>query len=358
MAQISLCMIVKNEHDTIARCLESVKGAVDEIIIVDTGSSDDTKEIARAYTEKIYDFPWQDDFSAARNRAFSYATRDFVMWLDADDVLEDAAALAGFKKSVLNEFDVAMAPYHAAFDAQGMPSFTYYRERILRRSMGFKWEGAVHEAIVPRGRIVYADFAVRHEKPAGKAGDPFRNLRIYEGLRKKGHTFSARERFYYGRELRTAGRFEEAAVQLRSVIADEGAWLENRIEACVDLSACLQSIGNMEGAMHALCESLALCTPRAPVACALGKCFLEKDCLQAARFWYEAALTLKDDERSGAFVQREYSGYIPLMQLCVIYDRLGEKEKARAFNERAAQLRPEDPAVEHNRRYFQSILKG
>ena len=78
MITISLCMIVKNEERILARCLDSVKDLVDEIIIVDTGSADATKRIAAEYTDKIYDFTWIDDFSAARNFAFSKATGDYI----------------------------------------------------------------------------------------------------------------------------------------------------------------------------------------------------------------------------------------------------------------------------------------
>src|SRR5699024_3683098 len=124
---------------TLARCLDSVKEAVDEIIIVDTGSKDETREIARRYTPHVYDFFWKDDFSAARNESFAHATRDFLLWLDADDVVENAEALVRFKRDVLDGLDVVMAPYHVAFDAQGNPTFTYYRERILRAGMGFRW---------------------------------------------------------------------------------------------------------------------------------------------------------------------------------------------------------------------------
>lgn len=70
MISVSLCMIVKNEEDVLERCLKSVAGLVDEIIIVDTGSTDRTREIATHFTNQIFDFPWQDDFSAARNEAF------------------------------------------------------------------------------------------------------------------------------------------------------------------------------------------------------------------------------------------------------------------------------------------------
>ena len=80
-------MIVKNEEDVLARCLQSLQPVVDEIIIVDTGSSDKTKEIAAQYTQHVYDFLWIDDFSKARNFAFSKATQQYCMWVDADDII-------------------------------------------------------------------------------------------------------------------------------------------------------------------------------------------------------------------------------------------------------------------------------
>ena len=134
MVTISLCMIVRNEEAVLARCLDSVSKAVDEIILVDTGSEDRTKEIAKRYTCHIYDFPWVDDFSAARNFSFSKATMEYCMWLDADDVLldEDAKALMHLKETLDPSVRVVMLPYQIAFDAEGKPTFSYYRERLIR----------------------------------------------------------------------------------------------------------------------------------------------------------------------------------------------------------------------------------
>lgn len=87
MITLSLCMIVKDEEDVLRRCLDSVKEIVDEIIIVDTGSTDKTKLIASEFTDKIFDFKWCDDFSKARNFSFSKATKEYIIWLDADDVI-------------------------------------------------------------------------------------------------------------------------------------------------------------------------------------------------------------------------------------------------------------------------------
>lgn len=85
MATISLCMIVKNESAVLARCLDSIADLMDEIIIVDTGSTDNTKEIAAQYTSRIYDFKWTSDFSAARNFSFSKATMEYIYTADADE---------------------------------------------------------------------------------------------------------------------------------------------------------------------------------------------------------------------------------------------------------------------------------
>ena len=74
MITVSLCMIVKNEEDVLARCLQSAAGVADEIIVVDTGSTDRTKEIARREGAKVFDYPWADDFAAARNYSFDQAT--------------------------------------------------------------------------------------------------------------------------------------------------------------------------------------------------------------------------------------------------------------------------------------------
>lgn len=88
MKLLSLCMIVKNEEKLLSRCLESVKTLVDEIIIVDTGSTDQTKAIAQEYTEHVYDFIWINDFAAARNESLKYATGKWILILDADEYIE------------------------------------------------------------------------------------------------------------------------------------------------------------------------------------------------------------------------------------------------------------------------------
>ena len=108
MITISLCMIVKNEEEVLDRCLSSIADLMDEIIIVDTGSTDRTKEIARRYTSKIYDFTWTGNFADARNYSFSKASAQYIYCADADEVLdaENHAKFRLLKKGLLPEIDI------------------------------------------------------------------------------------------------------------------------------------------------------------------------------------------------------------------------------------------------------------
>lgn len=355
MCTISLCMIVKNEEAVLGRCLESVAALVDEIIIVDTGSTDATKEIARQFTDKLFDFLWVDDFAAARNFSFDQASGDYCMWLDADDVIaeDDRARFRAMREQFLPETDVVMMPYHTAFDLQGQPTFTYYRERVVRNEARFRWAGAVHEAITPAGEIRWSDAAVSHKKVG--AGDPDRNLRIYEAQLAAGKALDPRNQFYYARELWYHSRFEEAAKVLTAFLDSGAGWLENQIEACRLLSRCMTALGRDGDALSALLRSLTLDTPRAEVCCDMGGWFLARKQWRQAAFWYELALTRKRDDTSGAFVSPDCYGYLPAIQLCVCWYHLGDVEKAKAFNELAASFHPEDPSVLQNRTFFSSL---
>ena len=328
MVSVSLCMIVKNEEDVLERCLKSVAGLVDEIILVDTGSTDRTREIATRFTDQIFDFPWQDDFSAARNDSFSHASMDYCMWLDADDVLleEDQRAFLALKEALEPTVSVVMAPYHTGFDESGRVTFSYYRERLIKNRAGMTWMGAVHEAITPTGKIQYADFAVTHRKV--HPSDPDRNLRIYEAQLAAGKELEPRQRFYYGRELFYHHRWEEALAVFEQFLAEGAGWVENNIDACCHCAYCLEKLGRTEQALRALLRSFAYDRPRAEVCCELGRWFFQQERYEQAAYWYTLALTCTRDDRRGGFVSPECYGYLPCIQLCVCYSRLGDLEKA------------------------------
>ncbi|NCE64169.1 glycosyltransferase [Pseudoflavonifractor sp. 524-17] len=353
MQALSLCMIVKNEADVLARCLESAAGLYDELIVVDTGSTDATKSVAARFTDQIFDFPWIDDFSAARNFAFDQATLPHCMWLDADDILlpADREGFLQVKEQALPEADVVMAPYHTGAAQDGAPALSYYRERIVRRSPLFRWSGAVHEAISPAGNVVYTQAAVTHRKE--KQGDPDRNLRILQGIVDSGRNLTPREQFYYGRELAGHSRFQDAALVLEQFLTVGWGWRENSIEACRVLATCYTALHSPRRALRALLESLAFDAPRAEVCCDLGALFLNRGDYPAAIRWYEQALNCPRDDRSGAFIVPACYDYLPAIQLCLCWYRLGDREKAAAWNKRAGAARPEDPFYLYNKAFFE-----
>ena len=247
MITISLCMIVKNEEEVLERCLESAAGVADETIVVDTGSTDGTKEIARRCGAKVFDFAWTDDFAAARNYSFSKASCDYLLWLDADDVLPEQTrqGLILLREKLDPRVDMVLLPYHVAFDAADRPTFVYYRERLMRREAGFRWEGEVHEVIAPAGIRLELPLPVEHRKL--KPSEPGRNLRIFEGLLRKGRELTPRQQLYYARELVGAGRDKEAAAAFARFLDDGCGWVEDNIGACLELAACRERLGNRGG---------------------------------------------------------------------------------------------------------------
>ena len=353
MITISLCMIVRDEEPVLARCLESVRGIPDEIIIVDTGSLDRTKTAAAAYTDLVYDFPWADDFALARNYSFSKASMDYILWLDADDVMEepDRQAFLRLKEELDPRTDVVMMPYHVALNEKGEPVFSYERERLLKREKGFRWEGAVHEAIQPAGVILHSPIAVSHRKE--QVNDPDRNLRIFEKLLASGQRLSPRHQYYYGRELAGHGRYEEAARVFTEFLDSGQGWEENCAGACLSLSECLLKLGKKREALEALARSFAYGLPRPEICCAMGNLSMEKGELSRAIYWYKAAMSCPPEE--GGFCQAEYRDIIPLLQLCVCYDRMGDYKEAYACHERCRRLRPDHPSVKFNESYFAGL---
>ena len=358
MVTVSLCMIVKNEEDVLARCLESVTGLVDEIVIVDTGSTDQTREIAKRFTNRVYDFAWTDDFAEARNYAFSLAGKDYSMWLDADDVIlePDRAAFRELKEALDPTVCVVMAKYNTGFDENGNVTFSYFRERLIKNNIGLRWKGAVHEAITPTGRVLYSDFAVTHRKT--RPSDPERNLRIYEKQLAQGVELEPRQQFYYGRELYYHRRYEDAARVFERFLDEGRGWLENNIDACCQCAYCYERIEQPEKALQSLLRSFTYDRPRAEVCCELGRWFFQRENMSLAAYWYSLALTCARDDSRGGFVSPDCYGYLPYIQLCVCYSRMGDLERAKRMNELAASFKPDADAVQHNRKFFRSLSAG
>lgn len=351
-----LCMIVKNEENTLKCCLESVKDLFDEIIIVDTGSSDDTVNIARLFTDKVHHFLWTDNFSEARNYAFSLATTDYAVWLDADDIIPPESF--GDWKELIASLDTEIPdmvylPYNVGFDEGGQPSLTFERERLIRLNAGHSFIGAIHEAIPPSGRIIHRLASVSHM--GKKNRDPKRNIRIFQKLLDEGCELSPREKYYYARELGYSGRLDEAELFYSLCLEDKEAWIENRLSSCIELGDLCLRRNKREQALKYYLKSLELSSPRSDVCCRLGQIFMDNANYEQARFWYELA-PLVHKNVGLSFIPRDYGGYIPYLQLTVIADRLDDRQSAIKYNEMAGSFKPYGREYLWNKEYFISKI--
>lgn len=145
--RISLCMIVKNEEEMLAQCLESVSAIVDEIIVVDTGSEDRTVEIARRFGARVYHHPWEANFSLHRNQSIDYATGDWILIMDADEVLlqEDHDKLR--RATRIPDMNVVSISVHNKHLRTGEITSFLPSVRLWRRKLGGRYEGIVHNEL-------------------------------------------------------------------------------------------------------------------------------------------------------------------------------------------------------------------
>lgn len=189
-ARVSLCMIVKNEEDNLAACLGSVADVVDEMILVDTGSTDGTKEIAARLGARVFDFPWQDSFSAARNESLRHASGDWIFWLDADDRLDDTnrEKLRALLRGLRNENAAYSMKCLCLPDSAAGAATVVDHVRLFRNLPEIRWEYRVHEQILPAirragGEVREADVTVQHtgyQDTAWRQAKDLRNLRLLE----------------------------------------------------------------------------------------------------------------------------------------------------------------------------------
>lgn len=355
MVTISLCMIVKNEEETLARCLNSVRDLVDEINIVDTGSNDHTVDIARQFTDRIFFHAWNGDFAAARNASFGYATQDYILYLDADDVLleEDLRKLKELKSTLDPSVDSVSMYYDAGTDEFGNVTLRYRRNRLVRRDHQFQWRGECHVYLDVRGTVIHSDIAVTHRKIRHSVG---RNLNIYGEKIARGDILSARDHFYYGNELRENGHYDKAIVQYRENLERADGWKDDKIHACIFMADCYRLLGNTAQELAFLLKTMEYAAPRPEALCRIGYHFLRNKDYQTACFWFELATASTADSEQWSFSYPAYSTWYPHLQLCICYYYLGDLQKAYDHNEEARKYRPEDAHVLHNHKLLESRL--
>ncbi|MER1994361.1 MAG: glycosyltransferase [Eubacteriales bacterium] len=351
-ATLSVCLIVRDEERVLGRVLSAAVRFADELIVVDTGSKDKSKEIAREYTDLVFSEPWTDSFARARNSAASKAKCDFVMWLDADDVMydEDIRKLVELKKQLTPGTDVVFTAYRN----YGFLTDMGLRDRIHRRELACLTEGDVHEAIPidSSWNLMFCpEITIFHKKEY--VNDPERNMRIFDNVRNVGNLTDAFGLSYYCRELAQRDAADRALAAWQQLLDMKPA--AGRVQyALVFLAAMLirrkeyEKCRQMIGAAverYGVPLSAFLCYHLGLAAEGLGE-------TAEAERQYRRAAGIPVNPGSLMIEFNGYDNYLSCLKLCALaYDR-GDKEESETWNNRAGSAWPEGRAWRINRERF------
>lgn len=330
MITISLCMIVKNEEKILARCLDSVAMLVDEIIIVDTGSTDATKEIAGRYTEHVYDFQWIDDFSAARNFAFSKASMEYIYSADADEVLsaENREKFRLLKETLLPEIEIVQMKYANQLQFGTVYNFDEeYRPKLFKRKRDFVWEAPIHETVRLTPVIYDSDIVITHLPEESHAK---RDLENFHRHCIDGYRLPKRLHGLYARELMLTGDeedFAQAADTFLKSAADNERDSEEMAQACCIVAKAARLAGDTVTFFKYTSKVIAE-EANSEICCEMGHFYEENEDWEEAAIWYYNAVY-----ETSPILNLQAGGRESLEGLIRCYEQLGCPEQVQVYRE-------------------------
>ena len=270
LSLISVCLIVKDEEQMLASCLESVADIADEIVVYDTGSTDRTVEIARAAGARVIEGYWDDSFARARNAALAHARGEWVVSLDADETLladpEALRTLLEDRRSNVEAYLVAIENLHGAGNARSVHTAI----RLFRRT-ACTWRHRLHEQVVAADdparrlrigylsgtRIIHRGYAAEVFEGKNKAE---RNLALAAASLDDEDLSPAYALMNYGRALESAGRSPEAIATLREAVGRAADPITQRL-AIKNLIYIFGRLGRFEEALETRRRAPAPCRP-------------------------------------------------------------------------------------------------
>lgn len=292
MITISVCMIVKNEEAQLRDCLECLKRISDEMIIVDTGSTDSTKDIAREYTDLVYDFEWIDDFAAARNFAFSKATKDYIYTADADEVIDDAnlGLFLRVKELLPPETEIVQMHYLNLMEENTVySSKRELRPKLYKRLRTFEWINPIHETVRLDPVVYDSDIEIRH---LAKGNHVKRDLATFKKALARGVRLDKTLHSMYAKELFTAGDIsdlENAIPFFEGSLDDPKRSPDEQREARCVLARAYRLSGRISDFVR-LCLREVMSDPCAEMCAEAGKYFYDCSNYAEALCWLNDAI--------------------------------------------------------------------
>lgn len=321
MISISMCMIVKNEQDILARCLDSYAGTYDELIIVDTGSTDNTKAIAAKYTDKIYDYKWQDDFADARNFAFSLASCDYIFSADADEVLDEynRNALIQLKETLLEEIEIVQMYYVNDSDYNSVYNFhKELRPKLFKRLRTFTWISPIHETIRLSPVVFDSNIEILH-KPVSNHSK--RDFSTYFKAFAKGTELADYVITMLCKELFISGEDSDFC-DFKDIFTNTLANEYRSPEIMQDINCILAKIYRVTNDTKNFFKTTLKAVANEPcseICCELGSYYMSIEDYEEAALWFYNAYS-----ETKSILDARCQGIIPLSALTKCYSQLSE----------------------------------
>lgn len=355
---LTAALIVRNEESTLSSCLESVRDAVDRIVVVDTGSQDRTRDIAREYGADVYRFAWRHDFAAARQFSFDCASGGWIFWFDADDVVVNAAAIRETTEAATPEVDGFYWKYVVGEDEYGNATCELWRERCVRNDGRFRWYGRVHEVLLCRASpVLLRDdrVTVLHRSHGTRPGrDPRRNLDILEDEYEATKTSpEPRLLLYLGNEYADHGR-PELGVDFLQRYVSLSTWSDEKYLAQIRIAALLRHRRSYDAAIDAALQALKT-HPRWPHAYfSLGETYYFLQDWPKVIHWIEAGQQFPMPDTL-CVLNRLECQYDWIIYYTNALFHAGQTREALAWSKRALAIRPGDVWHLENVKAFEAM---
>jgi tetratricopeptide (TPR) repeat protein len=336
---VALCVIAKNEEEFIANCLDSARPFVDEMIVVDTGSTDRTVEIAREHGARVEHFEWCDDFAAARNTAIEAATADWILMLDADEELEAASGpllrpIADLLPADFIGFSISVANLHRT--GNGEEAITHNVTRYFPRRESLRYRGVIHEDLYDLEKQAYSQVIRTNEIRVRHYGyDPTvyklrskdtRNMQLLQAALER-EPDNVRLLYYLGQQSSVGKRYVEACRWFEQ-LAERAAELPPHIvvDAYQIWLAALERLGDIEGL-----ERVGQRGEEAGTLSALSREILAKHELERGHPGFalrHVMAALSPDVPFGVTLPEGIGGWRTWITLAQVYEALGEPDQA------------------------------
>lgn len=349
---VSACMIVKNEEKFLAQCLTSIKNAVDEIIIVDTGSTDKTIEIAQSFGAKVYHHPWKNSFSEARNHSLRYATCDWILQIDADETLEHADIPLLHKLIGEDSYNAIFVAIYS--ELPGGRSKHYYT-RVFRRGKA-NFEGIVHNQLIFEGASFQSEIRFYHygynlteqemQRKYKRTGDLLRqqllenpdNLFIITNLIR-----NYRNEFNFNKVIELG----EKGLKLSESKTDDNS-KNQRQRIYIDLVYALINTSQLDRAEEICSEAIKENHNSLDILFVMGEILLRKEKFNDALIYFKKYLIMKDrEDKKPAFnlsiVDAYYYEHKAYDNIGVCYEKLNLLNEAEVAYKKAISLNNNEP---------------